>query len=142
VAPLQTTGRLALLYPKPIALKSNWALTAEDLLWKRADRKDDIERTKERYPGREVILFWTEAHRPQDFVNKDIPLARRVEVANHLEQGRKLNQYRGFAGCRICGERLGTYDKGDGVYVWPEKAEHYVLEHDVWLPEFNEMVHQ
>jgi hypothetical protein len=48
--------------------------------------------------------------------------------------------YMGWADCRMCGRRLGTRDFfGDG-FVWPEMADHYVLDHKVWTPECDEML--
>ena len=44
-------------------------------------------------------------------------------------------QAKGWAECRLCGAQLGSMDLTRFGYVWPEKAEHYVVEHDVWTPE-------
>lgn len=54
-------------------------------------------------------------------------------VVKYLQEGKFINQYRGYSGCRLCGELLGTNERTDGVWCWPEKIEHY-LEHDVRLP--------
>ena len=44
-------------------------------------------------------------------------------------------QAMGFANCRICGANLGSRDVTAFGFVWPEKAEHYILDHDVWTPD-------
>jgi hypothetical protein len=40
----------------------------------------------------------------------------------------------GIATCRLCNESLGTKDLTDGEWVWPERLEHYITDHDVVLP--------
>lgn len=60
-------------------------------------------------------------------------------MARVLAGGEDLAAYTGlssmgWATCRICGARLGTRDLVGYGLVWPERAEHYVLEHDVWTP--------
>lgn len=71
---------------------------------------------------------------PQDHIRRDIPMAVREELAKVLENGERGISYMGWADCRICGERLGTADMVGHGFVWPERAEHYVLKHDVWTP--------
>jgi hypothetical protein len=44
-------------------------------------------------------------------------------------------QAMGWASCRLCGANLGSRDMTAFGFVWPEKAEHYVVVHDVWTPE-------
>lgn len=82
------------------------------------------------------ILFWehTPGMRPQDFVRDDVPREKREMLARTLANGRRGVTYRGWAACRICGKNLGSSDLHGHGFVWPEKAEHYVLEHDVWTP--------
>lgn len=85
---------------------------------------------------------------PRDHVRKNVPRADQVELALALQLrshvnpdgGDVLMSYMGFAECRICGERLGTRDLFGHGFVWPEKAEHYVLVHDVWTKECDEML--
>jgi hypothetical protein len=55
-------------------------------------------------------------------------------VIKYLQEGKKINYYRGFSSCRLCGEILGACEKTDGVWCWPDKIEHYVEKHDVKLP--------
>lgn len=85
---------------------------------------------------------------PQEFVRHDIPWADREELAKALaiqdtmnpSGGNVLMGYMGFAECRICGERLGTRDLFGYGFIWPEKAEHYILVHKVWTPDCSEML--
>ena len=64
-----------------------------------------------------------------------MPRADREELARVLQRGDVGTAYMGWADCRICGRQLGTRDFFGYGFLWPEKAEHYVLEHDVWTPE-------
>jgi len=88
------------------------------------------------------ILFWsrTPGGRPQDFIRRDIPPLARQRVAAILSSGREVYCYKGSADCRICGRSLGTRDLGNFGLVWPELAEHYVLEHGVWTPGCSELL--
>ncbi len=83
------------------------------------------------------ILFWglLRGERPQDFVRTDITLERRQALAATLAAGRTCIAYMRWANCRICGSHLGSKDLGAFGFVWPEKAEHYILTHGVWTPD-------
>lgn len=43
--------------------------------------------------------------------------------------------YMGYSPCRLCGMNNGALELSDGVYVWPEGLRHYVVDHDVRLPQ-------
>jgi hypothetical protein len=81
--------------------------------------------------------------RPQDFIRNDIPYDDRQTVAKALALrstmnptgGEVLMGYMGWSDCRICNERLGTRDLFGYGFIWPEKAEHYILNHNVWTPD-------
>lgn len=79
---------------------------------------------------------------PKDHIRKDIPRSDREELARALERtdDNLLMGYLGWADCRMCQERLGTCDLFGHGFVWPERAEHYILHHDVWTPECGEML--
>lgn len=85
---------------------------------------------------------------PREHVRKDVPRADREELARALQLRSAANPtggdvsmgYMGWAECRICGEKLGTRDLFGNGFVWPEKADHYVLAHDVWTKECDEML--
>lgn len=85
---------------------------------------------------------------PKDHVRLDVPWEDREEVAKALQLRSTMNPtggdvlmgYLGWADCRICGERLGTRDCFGYGFVWPEKAEHYVLNHHVWTPGCDELL--
>ncbi len=55
----------------------------------------------------------------------------------YLRAGKDAVQWRGYALCRLCAERvpLGACDLTDGEWVWPEGLEHYVEEHGICLPD-------
>lgn len=96
--------------------------------------------------SKQRILFWNPrgfeyedfegcSGRPQQFeggVDNITPetVQKAVEL---LQSPENKIAYRGFAECRICGKRLGTCDYEGNGFVWPEKAEHYILEHGVWV---------
>ena len=86
---------------------------------------------------------------PRDHIQRDIPHADRIELARALQlrspacptgTAEVLMSFMGWADCRICGKRLGTRDFFGHGFIWPELADHYVLEHDVWTPECSEML--
>lgn len=88
----------------------------------------------------EPILFWFErAWNPKRFQDRAFEVSpRRIATAvSLLRAGRTHVPYKGWADCRICGKRLGSRDLRDGAFLWPEKAEHYVLGHAVWTPELD-----
>lgn len=82
------------------------------------------------------ILFWQHVpgQRPQDFVRHDIPRGKREQLAAILQRGNLGESYSGSAECRICRGMLGSADVHGLGFTWPEKADHYVLKHDVWTP--------
>ena len=82
------------------------------------------------------ILFWSisKGKRPQDHVRNDIPLADRRLVVEVLATGNRHMGYMGYASCRICSKLLGTSDMEGYGFIWPQEAEHYLLEHGVWTP--------
>ena len=85
---------------------------------------------------------------PKDHVRRDVPRVDREELARALQLrspanpngGDVLMSYMGWADCRMCGEKLGTRDFFGNGFVWPDKAEHYVLVHGVWTRECTEML--
>lgn len=111
-----------------------------------------------------AILFW-DKHDKGDYYaevaperdpfdwRRYIPAGRRQLVADFLDSGEQILGFMGYADCRICGDTLGTRDMGTdpskakwaglGVglagLVWPEMASHYVLKHNVWTPEHEEL---
>jgi hypothetical protein len=77
---------------------------------------------------------------PKDCVRPNIPRARRELAAKLLATGKVIESYFGEANCRMCGVVLGNKDLGGWGHLWPEKAEHYVLEHDVWVPGLDRLI--
>lgn len=76
---------------------------------------------------------------PQEWVIRTVDRESRELVGNALAQGKVLMRFMGYAECRLCGRQLGSADLYGFGFIWPEKAEHYVLDHDVWTPECNEL---
>lgn len=85
-------------------------------------------------------MYWgaADGDRPQDSVDLNVPAWRRQALVFILKNGVDAHpdiRAKGWASCRICGAMLGSMDLTRFGFVWPEKAEHYVLAHDVWTPE-------
>jgi hypothetical protein len=73
--------------------------------------------------------------RPDGLIRVGWRLSERDKIANYLRHGVPINSFGGFATCRLCDEVLGTRDLTDGEWVWPERLEHYITDHDVTLPD-------
>ena len=89
----------------------------DDDFWR--DSEDD------KYPWPEDIItpnFWKD---PQE----------KEKIVSYLKSGSPCNHYRGSSWCRICKECLGSFERTDGIYIWPDKFEHYVECHDISLPD-------
>ena len=71
---------------------------------------------------------------PGDCIKTDIPRVDREALAKILSAGEVAETYFGYAACRICRAQLGCKDLYGHGFLWPERAEHYILEHDVWTP--------
>jgi hypothetical protein len=58
-------------------------------------------------------------------------------VVRYLRAGRRLVGYAAAATCRFaCGARhLGSGERTDGTFIWPDGLAHYVARHGVALPE-------
>ena len=85
---------------------------------------------------------------PKDYIRPDVPWQDREELARALQERSSMNQaggdtlmsYFGYATCRICGAQLGSKDMFGHGFVWPEGADHYVINHKVWTRECDEML--
>lgn len=81
--------------------------------------------------------------KPHDFVRNDIPYMDRQVVIKALALRSTMNptggevamSYFGEADCRMCGVKLGHRDLFGYGFIWPEKAEHYIENHNVWTPD-------
>jgi len=58
-------------------------------------------------------------------------------IVTYLQEGTVMRAYFGMADCRFreCGRVLGSRDRSDGEWIWPEGLEHYLTAHAVCLPE-------
>lgn len=99
------------------------------------------EQLKLQYPNMTIIGYWGQNKNdpewpwPQDYVDEDQSEFFVDVVANYLNQGAFIEQYRGSSWCRICNCSNGSVELTDGTYVWPNGLAHYVREHKVRLPE-------
>lgn len=72
---------------------------------------------------------------PEEFVDASWDTDERDHVASYLRMGLVARGYMGFSPCRFCGENNGNLELSDGYFVWPDGLAHYVVEHDVRLPD-------
>ncbi len=72
---------------------------------------------------------------PQELVKNEMRTNNELKLVTYLSKGNPAIYWKGYSGCRICKETLGTKCLTDGVYIWPEKLEHYVICHNVSLPD-------
>lgn len=95
-----------------------------------------------RYSGKHKLMFWSNTHRPKDYVSGTARVAPGdvLTAIAVLRSGEVFERWMGFAECRICGETLGTKDMTAFDFVWPEKAEHYIEVHGVWAPGLDHLV--
>jgi len=89
--------------------------------------------------GLKRVGFWSSHTEPdlpwpQDLVDPSWDLSERKAIAGYLRAGRVKNTWRCVFKCRICRKPIGNTDRTDGVYLWPEGLDHYVVEHSVRLP--------
>ena len=128
-------------------LQTGETTTSEDVARRQESRMGflaDAERKRGLRESAQEILFWSDQHRPQDYENcvLNVPTEKVDRVVEALQGGENLSQMRGWANCRICDENLGSSDLGGHGFVWPELAEHYIIEHGVWSPDLNKLADQ
>jgi hypothetical protein len=75
--------------------------------------------------------------RPQSLVRLGWQTKDLRRIADYLSNGHMYGAWLGKASCRFagCPHVLGACDFTDGVWVWPEGLEHYLLKHAVCLPD-------
>lgn len=71
---------------------------------------------------------------PQEVVSEK-KLPDMLKLADYVAKGNSAIAWKGYSACRICDKILGTRCLTDGAYIWPEKLEHYIVEHDIFLPQ-------
>lgn len=81
------------------------------------------------------IGFWKTDDEPKEYIDPDWDSAERHMVIAYLLSGKVESRFRGHASCRVCGERNGSTDLTDGVWIWPEGLAHYLKEHGVRPPQ-------
>lgn len=74
-----------------------------------------------------VATGWPDVH---DFVDDRWDSGERLEVGLYLTYGLVARAWMGYSRCRY-----GDLDLTDGIYLWPQGLAHYVIEHNVRLPD-------
>jgi len=92
-----------------------------------------------------LIGYWSAPGSPADRRSRGWPDPReligewtaddRRAVVAYLRRGKVFRGFLGFSWCRICGTSLGSGERTDGVWAWPDKLDHYVEQHGTRLPE-------
>jgi len=92
-----------------------------------------------------AIGFWNDGsdgcpwHNPQEFVDSRSDPSLRESLFHYLQSGTIANQYLGHSWCRFdCGideSGMGSSERTDGVWLWPEGLAHYVARHEIRLPD-------
>lgn len=83
------------------------------------------------------VGFWSG---PQDYVIDGIRNKREKRELKaclyYISKSRQVKRYKGWANCRLCGKRLGSCDMEtpDGKFLFPQRFEHYLIEHNVEPP--------
>ncbi len=75
---------------------------------------------------------------PHEWIDKSWDERERTQVVAYLRAQPAWEHWRGYSWCRFdgCGDRrMGTTDRSDGTYVWPEGFAHYVEKHGVKPPD-------
>jgi hypothetical protein len=74
---------------------------------------------------------------PEDLVWPGWRLAERDLIVAYLRGGRIYRQFLGFAACYFhgCDDVVATADLTDGAWIWPQALEHYLVRHQVCLPD-------
>jgi hypothetical protein len=77
--------------------------------------------------------------RPQWLVRRGWHTDELALIVAYLRSGYTFAHWLGFSNCRFgCGidvRKMGSSDRTDGEWVWPEGLVHYVETHSVFLPE-------
>lgn len=71
---------------------------------------------------------------PHDLVDMNWDESERESVAAYLEDGMVARAYMGKSRCRFCGKLVGSLERTDLTFIWPEGLPHYLTTHGVRLP--------
>jgi len=81
------------------------------------------------YAQKGIVLPW-----PGQHVDLSWDADERAMVLGYLRSCPDVEYWRGWSMCRLCSADLGSTDKGDGIYMWPDGFDHYVEAHGVRPP--------
>lgn len=89
-----------------------------------------------------LIGYWSGGHGERgwpdvgDFVDESWDEDERLHIGIYLRHGLVARAWMGYSPCRLCDKATnGNLDLTDGTYIWPEGLAHYVLGHNVRLPQ-------
>ncbi len=79
------------------------------------------------YPGKIIYTEWPEA--------SDTPIdPSLLSLLDRAEEQSKSIYYLGFSTCRLCLEKNGSTQHVFKNYTWPSGYRHYIIEHNVKMP--------
>lgn len=75
--------------------------------------------------------FWSDTYRPADHLDPTWRGPERAACLRFIRAGTRTHLSKGWAECRICGEKLGSSDLllPGGHYVCPDRFDHYLRKH-------------
>jgi hypothetical protein len=92
------------------------------------------------FRGYERVGFWRAGEMPS--MDETLPWPEpylwgptKRDVLVYVRAAPVVQAYFGEHRCRLCGVACGNTEKSDGVFVWPEGLAHYLVRHDVKLPQ-------
>ena len=103
----------------------------------RSDRLEVLNEVLNELPK---LLYWSASEPPHRFVRDDVPAADRAAVIAALASGQPVMFMMGYAQCRICNKTLGSCDNLTHGMIYPQRAQHYLIEHRVWTSGCDELL--
>ena len=98
------------------------------------DINEQVKQEHEFWESHKKLGFWTEY--PNSWFNPGWKDKEKIEIRaclKYIEDSKITSSYMGWANCRVCGIELGSSDMvtPDDKWIFPEKYEHYLIEHHV-----------
>ena len=94
------------------------------------------------HPDLKAFGYWredkakkSELPYPTDFIDNKLSQSLKEMLTNYIcKKAKIIKEWKGYAKCRLCKERLGSACLSDGIFIFPEGYDHYIEEHNVYPP--------